>query len=165
MNTEAFLQWCFDTGLGAFMRDVSWAFPTMEIVHFIGLCLLFGVMLVVDLRLLGFLRRLPVDAVLRLLPLALIGFFLNAASGIAFFCFSPDDYWFNPLFKLKLVLMLVAGLNALGFTIFHFRQQHSGQTALAGWAGKISAGGSLLIWTIVIVLGRSLPYFNPNGLG
>ena len=73
------------SALGQTMRDSVWLFPMAEILHFMGLSLLIGSLLVVDFRLLGFSRNFPVTAVYRFLPLALAGFSINLVTGIMFF--------------------------------------------------------------------------------
>ena len=69
------------SALGQTMRDSIWLFPAAEILHFMGLSLLIGSLLVVDCRLLGFARGFPVAAVYRFLPLALAGFSINLVTG------------------------------------------------------------------------------------
>ena len=66
-----------------YVEEHSWVWPTCETLHFVGLCLLFGAALVVDLRILGVGKRLPVAALYQLLPLGLLGFTLNLATGMA----------------------------------------------------------------------------------
>ena len=71
------------------MRDSVWLFPMAEILHFMGLSLLIGSLLVVDFRLLGFARNFPVAAVYRFLPVALAGFGINLVTGAMFFFSDP----------------------------------------------------------------------------
>ena len=73
------------SALGQLMRDSIWLFPMAEILHFMGLSLLIGSLLVVDFRLLGFSRNFPVETVYKFLPLALIGFTINLVTGAMFF--------------------------------------------------------------------------------
>lgn len=156
----AFLQWVHDTWLGQVTRDISWLFTAGLVIHFTGLCLLMGAMLVVDLRLLGFARQMPVKAALGLLPWALIGFGLNLATGIMFFSFDPFAYWQNPAFKIKLVLIVLAGLNALWFTVTE--QSHVtavGPGESTSLATRTSATLSLGLWLLIILAGRLIVAF------
>ena len=73
------------SALGQLMHGTVWLFPMAEILHFMGLSLLIGSLLVVDCRLLGIVRGFPVAAVYRFLPLALAGFGINLVTGIMFF--------------------------------------------------------------------------------
>jgi hypothetical protein len=159
--TEAdILHWLRDTGVAAAVRQSRWIFATGEVFHFIGLCLLVGGILIVDLRLLGFLRQIPVRAALAFLPFVIIGFLINLATGVLFFVNDPYMYWPNPAFKLKMIVILLAGLNALVFTVMAQREVIGlGPDEDAGKLAKVTAGLSLALWLIVILLGRLLPAF------
>ena len=120
--TEAdILHWIRDTSLGAAVRQSRWMFATGETLHFIGLSMLVGGILVVDLRLLGFIRRVPVRAALAFLPFVIAGFLINLATGIVFFSADPMMYWPNPAFKLTMLMILLAGVNALVFMVLQHR--------------------------------------------
>src|SRR5215831_20671799 len=121
--TEAdILHWIRDTSLGVAVRQSRWMFATGETLHFLGLSLLVGGILIVDLRLLGFLRHISMRSALSFLPFAIIGFVINLLTGILFFTADPMMYWPNPAFRLKMFLILLAGINALIFTLFKHRQ-------------------------------------------
>ena len=153
------LQWLHDSAYGAAVREVYWLFPLLEIVHFISLCVLFGALLFVDLRLLGCNRAVPLSVALRFIPVALVAFVGSLVSGLGFFCNSPLDYWPNPSFRLKMLLLVIAGLNALWFEFFERRNVMSlGPDAQVSRAARVSAALSLSSWLGVIVLGRLLPY-------
>src|SRR5436853_5796399 len=89
MTETDILHWIRDTWLGATVRQSRWIFATGETLHFIGLSLLVGGILIVDLRLLGFLRRIPIRAALAFLPFVIAGFLINLATGIVFFSADP----------------------------------------------------------------------------
>jgi hypothetical protein len=160
MSMHTFLHWAHDTWLGEAARRLPWVFTTGLVIHFIGLSLLLGAMLVVDLRLLGFPRQMPIAAAFKFLPIALLGFVLNLLTGITFFTFDPFGYWRNPAFKIKMVLVLIAGLNALYFTIAEYREivilppEHRISNSI-----KLSAFFSLALWFSVIVFGRLIVAF------
>jgi hypothetical protein len=159
--TEAeILHWIKETALGAAVRDSTWLFWAGQSLHFIGLSMLLGGMLIVDLRLLGFLQSVPMRAALAFLPLAVAGFLINLATGIEFFTMDPFMYWPNPAFRMKMLLILLAGLNAILFTVLEYRHAltlESGQNVST--LGKVSAGLSLGLWLGVLLLGRLLPSF------
>ena len=159
--TEAdVLQWIKDMPVGAAVRQSRWMFATGETLHFFGLCLLVGAMLIVDLRLLGYIRIVPMRAALAFLPFAIVGFVINLLTGIEFFMADPFMYWPNPAFRMKMVLILLAGLNAILFTVMEYRHAltlGSGENVSA--LGRISAGLSLGLWLGVLLLGRLLPSF------
>ena len=145
------------SALGQVMRDSVWLFPMAEILHFMGLSLLIGSLLVVDCRLLGFARNFPVAAVYRFLPLALAGFGINLVTGIMFFFSDPFRYYPNIAFRIKMLLIILAGLNALYFTMT-VRGKSAGAGAEAGTDIKMVSTLSFLFWIGVIILGRFIPY-------
>jgi uncharacterized membrane protein len=154
------LQWLHDSWVGEYARHTFWVFTTGLVLHFIGLCLLLGAMLVVDLRLLGALRRVPIRAVAALLPIAIFGFGLNLLTGIVFFCFDPFGYWQNPAFKTKMLLILIAGLNALWVRLTSHAALTSGEPELrTSGMLRVNAAASLLLWFCVILFGRLIVAF------
>jgi len=160
MTETEILHWIRDTSLGATVRQSRWIFAAGETLHFIGLSLLVGGILIVDLRLLGFLRRIPIRAALAFLPFVIAGFLINLATGIVFFSADPMMYWPNPAFKLKMALILLAGLNALVFTVMAQRRVLGlGLDDDTGRIAKVTAGLSLGLWLGVLLLGRLLPAF------
>ncbi len=156
----AMLEWFKQCWPGPMVRDSVWMFAFGESMHFIGLCLLFGSMLVVDLRLMGFYKQISVGAALAFLPFALAGFLINAASGWLFFTSAPAMYWENSAFHLKMWLIVLAGLNALAFTLWEHRKVSLlGPGEDTPLAARALAGVSLLLWFSVLLLGRWLPLF------
>ena len=145
--------------IGDGMVNLKWGWPACETVHFIGLSLLFGVVLLVDLRMLGFLKGIPYSALHRLLPWGVLGFGVNVVTGILFFIGAPPDFYVNnPVFIWKLALILVAGANALYFTVFeHAWTLGAGDTPTV--ASKVAAASGILLWAGVIFCGQMLPFF------
>jgi hypothetical protein len=160
MSAHPFLQAVHDTWLGQVTRAYAPVFTTGLVIHFIGLCFLLGAMLVVDLRILGLGKQVPIKAVLGLLPVAIVAFLANLMTGLIFFTFDPFGYWQNPAFKIKLVLLAIAGLNAVWFTFVEHRKLDTtpaGHDAPA--LAKVSAGLSLFVWFAVILFGRLIVAF------
>jgi len=145
--------------IGDAMVNLKWGWPASETAHFIGLCLLFGVVLVVDLRMLGFMKGIPFSTLHRLLPWGVLGFGVNVVTGILFFIGAPPDFYVNnPVFIWKLALILVAGANALYFTVFeHAWTLGAGDTPPV--AARVAAASGILVWTGVIFCGQMLPFF------
>jgi hypothetical protein len=146
--------------LGDAVREIPWLFSACEAVHFIGLSIMAGALIIIDLRLLGLLRQADHRTVEKLIPVAVVGFVLNLASGVTLFVSDPYMYWPNPVFKLKMAFVLLAGANALWFglltarkPIFRFTPER--QRALM----KATAYVSLISWFLVILAGRLLPTF------
>ena len=141
----------------ALVLDNPWVWPICEVFHFVGLCLLFGVVLLVNLRLLGFVKGVAFADVNRLLPWAMVGLGINIVTGMLFFLAAPDQYTQNPAFVWKIGLMLIAGVTLLYQTM---SEQAGGLTpeGRAPLTGRIIAAGSICLWIGVIFLGRFLPY-------
>ena len=158
MNETAILEAINNSWLGETVRSISWMFAALEFFHFFGLCLLFGALLLVDLRLIGVLRAGSVKSTLRFTNLAIAGFVINLISGIGFFASNPGNYWGNVLFKIKMILVILAGLNVIWFELMERKKIEALAEGEAPHADtKIVAGLSLLLWTALIVLGRFLP--------
>lgn len=145
--------------IGDAMVNVTWTWAASETVHFVGLSLLFGVVLLVDLRMLGFMPGIPFSTVHRLLPWGMLGFGLNVATGILFFVGAPPTFYVtNSLFFWKLALILVAGANALYFTVFEQPWTlRAGDTPPV--AAKVAAVSGIFLWLGVLFCGQMLPFF------
>ena len=115
--------------------QTAWGWPAVESVHFLGLTLLFGSIVVWDLRLLGMARSVPIAAFHRLVPLAVLGFTINILSGSLFVMAEANQYVYNPAFQIKLLLLALAGLNVLVFYVTLFRRAASMEpgAAAAAW--------------------------------
>jgi hypothetical protein len=141
----------------------AWAWPIVESLHFLGLCLLIGAIGTFDLRLLGLARHIPIAAVHRLIPVGLIGFALNIATGTMFVMTEPDQYIYNPSFHMKLVFITIAGLNAGMFYLTSFRRAFGSTATLdAPKRAKVIAAVSLCSWLLVIVCGRLITFYRPG---
>ena len=155
------LQFVHDTPLGNLMRHSSWLYTFFLIWHFVGFTLLFGGLLVVDLRVLGVAKRMPLDVALKFLPFVIAGFCINAFTGLCFFSFQPFQLAANWSFKIKMILVGLAGLNALFFTLVE--QGKLKDMTLRDMSPtlsmKVSAVLSLGIWIAVIVAGRLIVAF------
>ena len=141
----------------ALVLDNPWVWPICEVFHFVGLCLLFGVVLLVNLRLLGFIKGVAVADINRLLPWAMVGLGINIVTGMLFFLAAPDQYTQNPTFAWKIGLMLIAGVTVLYPTMWD-RPGALTPEDRAPLTGRIVAAGSICLWIAVIFLGRFLPY-------
>jgi hypothetical protein len=145
----------------ATVATYPWTWPTLETVHFIGLALLFGVLLLVNCRVLGVARQLSYASVHRLLPWAVAGFGANVVTGTLFFVATPQQYTHNTAFQLKIGMMLAACVSVLYLTIAEAPWRlRAGDDA--PMHAKVVAAGSMLLWIAVIYCGRMLPFIgNP----
>jgi hypothetical protein len=156
------LDWFAYLWIGDIMRKSTWLYPLAQIVHFIGLCFLIGAILMVDLRLMGFFRRMSIRAALSLIPVAIAGFAVNAITGLAFFSSDPYRFWFDDAFRWKLLAIVAAGVNALWFTFAEQRKVLSlAQDAATNGVTRFCAAFSIASWFSVILFGRLLPVYQP----
>ncbi len=153
------LQVARDSFLGHFMRDDFWVWPLMQNLHFIGLCLMFGPLLAIDLRVIGACRFIPMKGALSLIPLILGAFTINLITGILFFFGDPFRFFYNFSFQWKMALVALAGVNALWFWVGeHAKLSQLADGEQANFQAKVIAGLSLALWIGVIIFGRLIPY-------
>jgi uncharacterized membrane protein len=143
--------------IGTWVSDHSWVWPTAESLHFIGLCLLFTVVLLVDLRLLGIGKRIPFSAVSQLLPLGMLGLGLNLITGMLFFLSAPQQYTANIMFLWKVMLIVIAGVNDL-YLMLCPESWAAGAGKDAPLNAKIFAASGILLWFGVLFSGHMLPF-------
>lgn len=156
---KSIVYWMQESWVGELGREVYWFFPAAEVVHFFGLCLMMGALLVIDLRLLGFAKRLSLHGALKLVPIVMIGLVLNTLSGIVFLCTYPENYWPAMAFWLKLGAIAIGCTNALWFKWMEGpRLTNLADTTDVELRTKVVAAVSLLAWTVVIIIGRFLPF-------
>ncbi|MDQ2639948.1 MAG: hypothetical protein M3Y79_05150 [Pseudomonadota bacterium] len=161
MSPPAFIQSIENSAAGEWMRSHLLAMPWVNAAHVLCISLVFGSILVVDLRLLGlFDRQRAVTRVsaemLRLTWAAFAGALLT---GALYFAANATTYWFNTAFRFKLLAILLAGVNMLVFQRRTFR-------GVAAWddnvptprAARLAGALSILLWTTVIVLGRVIGF-------
>src|SRR5262245_12808392 len=141
----------------AFVIDNPWVWPAAEIFHFIGLTMIFGIVLLVNLRLLGVISHVSFASVYRLLPWGIAGFIINFISGMLFFVAVPDQYTQNSGFARKMVLMVIAAMTMIYPAIFDDVSDLRAEE-VAPMTNRLVAGTSIALWVAVIFFGRYLPY-------
>src|SRR5262245_30749678 len=114
MDVAAIARFGWDSGIREFM-NTPWGWPTIESIHFTALAVLLGTVGLFDLRVLGVAKAIPMPALHRLVPFGVAAYLTNMATGKMFFVSAPDQYAFNPAFRLKLTCMLIAGVNVAVF--------------------------------------------------
>jgi hypothetical protein len=152
-----FCQWLYDTPLAATIRSNELAFPWLESVHVLAIALVLGSIAVADLRLLGLASvKRPVTQLLNeVLPVTWVAFVVAAVTGIAMFASNAVEYSQNTAFQLKMLMMVLAGLNMLVFQLATFRGVGTWDDAQATPPGARFAGGfSLVAWISIVAFGR-----------
>jgi hypothetical protein len=143
------------------------AYPYVITLHSVGLALLVGLLVVIDLRVLGFGRGLPLPALRKLMTVVWIGFWTNFASGIMLFSIDAKKDFYSPLFRIKLSsiavgLILGALINR---RVLGRVSAYAAVDARAPLSAKTLAVCSLLCWISAIVSGRLLAYFTYGDIG
>ncbi len=141
------------------LRKSFWVYPLVNAGHIFGLAMIFGAILPMDLRLIGFWPGTDYRQLARILvPVAVSGVLLALATGIALFSARPLDYAYKPLFQTKMIITIITFLNAL---LLHHSQ--AWKTIPIGNHKsirlRISGIISVVGWASVIILGRFLGYY------
>jgi hypothetical protein len=159
MSLDAIVQSLQASQISLWINQSTWVWPLCETLHFIGLSLLLGITGFFDLRLMGFFRRVSIGAAKELMPLAMVGFAINAITGVVFLIGLPAQYVHNRVWWFKVGFIALAGLNALVY-----------ETRLSKRVTELDADGdtppavkliglvSLLSWLAVLYCGRMLPF-------
>ena len=157
--TEGLLapHWLASDFITKYQYSHPWAWKTLETIHFMGLCLLFGVVLVGNMRLLGWMRNAPLEGFHHLLPWGVWGFVANAVTGMLFFIGQAFQYIENPAFHWKMLCILLAGADVLYLT-WHDEVWELQANEAAPPMVKILAASQIVLWIGVIYFGRMLPY-------
>jgi|GEM_PF-1059498 len=145
------------TALNAWLNGVGWIWPFVQIAHLIGMCLLIGSLIIVDLRVIGLFRGASLAGTLAFQKIAAFGLLVNMTTGALFVLGDPARYLSNPVFRIKLSLLALAAVN---IAFFHaWASRGSGDGRLRQPYAALSAGLSLMIWFSVIAAGRLMASF------
>jgi hypothetical protein len=140
-----------------FVTTNPWAWPAAETLHFMGLSLLFGVLFVVNVRLLGALRGVSFASLHRLLPWGMLGLGVNLVTGMLFCIAAPEQYVENVPFYWKIGALMIAGIELLYLTVFDkLWALEAGDDAAI--LDKAIAASAICAWLVVIYGGRMLPF-------
>lgn len=143
------------------LRDSVWMFDITETVHTLGIVLVAGTIMLVDLRLLGLglKRALVSDVVSRIVPWTLWGFGFMLLTGLCLFSTEAVKLYDSPAFRIKMLLLLLAGLNALIFHRTVYRQAAEWDGApVAPPRARMAGLLSLILWIGIIAAGRAIAY-------
>ncbi len=156
---DTMLQWLEDSSWAIAIRQSSWLYPMLEIVHITGITLLVGPAFMFDLRLLGFSKSLPISALAQhLLPWSRSGLIMIVPSGLLLFITNAVTLAYDEVFLVKMILLVVACLNALFFHRFTFRSLCQDEISILPRTAKVTACISIIVWLFIIACGRLLAY-------
>ncbi|EJI85307.1 hypothetical protein AEST_16460 [Alishewanella aestuarii B11] len=140
------------------IRQSALAYPALSALHILGIALLLGNILLLDLRLLGVLRQSALSALLKLFSqLAGIGLLLAIGSGVLLFSVQPLQYLSNQAFLLKMLLLALALLNLLIVHLSRAWQQACSGGPVSN-SLKLTAASSLLLWLTILFAGRWIAF-------
>jgi hypothetical protein len=145
--------------LGTLARTSTWVYPLASVLHVLGLAFLLGTIAVLDLRVLGAAKRLPLDACLDFLPtIAGCAVAVQVVTGLVMFAADADHVYDNPYFLAKLALIAVALANVALFRVMLRRDPATRHDLDAPPWAKASAAVSLAAWIGVASFGRMIAY-------
>lgn len=156
-----FSLWIYDTGWAKAIRDSGFLFPIIETVHIFGIIALVGSTSILDLRLMGFtFRDEPVSKLAkRFLPWAWFGFIVQVTTGFLMWSSEAVKMNDNWAFELKMVLIVVAGLNALVFHALAYKSLDGWDNdPVAPFSARVAGTFSILLWFGIVALGRWIAY-------
>jgi hypothetical protein len=161
LSLLTFCEWLANTPGSIALHESIYVYPVIESIHVLTLCLFLGLAAMLDLRLLGItLRETPVSEVAdRLLPWTIAGFVVMVISGAFLFYGIPVRTYQNIFFRIKVVLLVLSGVNAFVFHSTVYRK-------VAEWnldtvppiRARLAGGLSLLFWASIVVAGRMIAY-------
>jgi hypothetical protein len=154
-------QWIQQTPLSVAIRESIWVYPILNVLHCVGILLVAGTIVVVDLRLLGFgMRRATVSSVVsQVLPWTLSGFGFMFLTGSLLAWSEPVRLYRSIFFPWKLLFLAIAGLNALLFHLGVYRGVGAWDSAaLTPARARLAGALSILCWICVIAAGRAVGY-------
>jgi hypothetical protein len=151
------LEWLEGLAWTTAIRESAWGHPIIQTAHVASIVAFAGLVIVMDLRLVGlaFTHVPPTQIQRRLFPWQMAGLVASTATGLLLCCVDPLFYYANVLFRVKLVLLGVAGLNALAFHLTTYRTAGEwDEDPRVTAAARLSGAISLLLWSAIIVSGR-----------
>jgi hypothetical protein len=161
MSILSVCQWLMDTDIGTSIRESIWTFPVIETIHVLGLSISVGLLLVSDLRLMGvILRRRSVSEVYeQIKPWMFTGFAIMTITGIFLFWCQAVKAYNSYFFRAKVVMLILAAVNALAFERGIYRKVKEWDNALVPpMEARLAGWFSLILWVGIITCGRTMAY-------
>lgn len=159
-DAPAFCKWLEQSWVGGGVRESLWLFPAIETLHLLGMAVLIATVATVDLRLLGWiLRQQPVSLIARrLVPWSWKAFAVQVMTGLVLFSSEAVKVYGNPAFRLKMLLIVLAGIQVLIFDRTVYRNVANWDEGSPPVSARISGAVSLLLWIGVVAAGRFIGF-------
>jgi hypothetical protein len=161
MSLLGFCQWLGSTEGSIALHESIWAYPIVESLHVLTLCVFLGLTVMLDLRLLGVtMVRAPASEVAgRLLPWTIAGFAVMVTTGALLFYAIPVKTYLNIFFRIKVAFLLLAGVNVAVFQLTIWRSMDQWDIdPVPPLRARLAAGVSLVLWAGIVVAGRMIAY-------
>jgi len=156
-SLTAFMQWLQALPLAAFIHQTKWVFTTIEVIHVVAIAAVLGSIAIVDLRLLGLAStKRPFTEVARpVLRWTWAAFVLAALTGSLMFISQATDYFASTTFRIKIVIMVLAGINMVIFEFVTVRGVENWNVKhTPPLPARLAGGISLSSWVLVFIFGR-----------
>ena len=160
-HVVAMLELLEHSAIAVSIAESNWAFPTIETIHVIALTLMFGTVLIMDLRLLGLasVKQRYIALKRDVLPWTWWAFGGAVVSGCLMFITQATEYYENEAFRIKLFLLLLAGINMLVFDLMIARGAANwDRESSVPWPGKVAALLSIALWISIVFFGRRVGF-------
>jgi hypothetical protein len=153
------IAWLENSLLGNYMLDSIWAYPVVLSAHAVGMSIVVGTVVIMDLRLIGFASEARLDSFKSMFALTWFGVALNFLSGVALLVSDPAHFFYHPVFWIKMGLMF-SGVISVYFLWRQINLEGNNMQGIFGASSRVKllAGLSLIVWLSVIVAGRLIAY-------
>lgn len=159
---DAFIDWIVSTPLSYFVTEYGGVWPILESIHFCALTVMAGTVGLFDLRLLGMAKGIAPSTLHATLRWGVLAFGVSVVTGVMFISGTPDQYFYNDAFLLKMVFLVLMGANV---SLFYWREWATvrvlGPYDDAPRSAKIVASASLVFLVAVMLCGRMITFFRP----
>lgn len=155
-----FLLWLQDSAVARYVQEDPYGYPIILTCHAIGMALLTGIVLMVNFRVLGVAKRVPLSFMRTLLKVSLVGFIINLISGILLFVSDAEKFFNNTPFRIKIVLLILGGilLVVLMRQVLNQGEATGVPATEESTQGRVVAALAVCVWLGVIVSGRLMAY-------
>lgn len=163
-HIASFLQWLEQTQFSTFLRESTLGEPIVESIHVLTLTLFLGFAMLLDLRLLGLCltRRRMSEVLAQFNPYLMVGFTIMILTGTLLFVSDPVTFYPNTFLRIKMVMLIFAGLNVLVFnTTIGRKVDEWDQAPQTPRGAKVAAIVSLVLWAAIVACGRAIAYTVP----
>jgi len=160
MSVLDLLNWVQNTGWATGIKESSLLFPIIEGSHIMALSFSVGMIMILDMRLLRIsFRSETVSSIMeQLMPFTLAGFAVEMLTGVLLFLTQAVKAYGNPFFRIKMILLVLAGINALYYQIRYYPKMAEWDRTATPLGVRIVAVTSLALWAGVIACGRTMAY-------